>query len=168
MFSGQRLLTLLISPWPLGGQRSELAQPEIRTTSRKFAPHHVMERSIEPFKSHLTRPGLPGMVKQKLELLEKGDPSENRSLVLVDSFMGDEGATAVVDALRHNSSVKSLDLRGCNIRSEGASALAGLLEHNMNLTSVGLEWNSVGMLESGIQSISKVCARHSGLFGSPT
>ncbi len=96
------------------------------------------------------------MVKQKLDLLEKGDPSENRSLVLVDSFMGDEGAIAVVEALRHNSSVKSLDLRGCNIRAEGAAALAGLLEHNRNLTSVGLEWNSIGMLETGIQSISQV------------
>lgn len=40
----------------------------------------------------------------------------------MDSFIGDEGATVVADALRKNYTVKSLDMRGCNVRSDGAGA----------------------------------------------
>jgi hypothetical protein len=38
----------------------------------------------------------------------------------VDSFIGDEGATVVAEALKNNYTVKSLDMRGCNVRSDGA------------------------------------------------
>ena len=64
----------------------------------------------------------------------------------------------VNDLLRDNTRVKSLDLRGCNIRSDGASALASLLSHNRTLTFLGLEWNGVGMLETGVQSLCKALA----------
>ena len=40
----------------------------------------------------------------------------------VDSFIGDEGASVVADALRNNYTVKSLDMRGCNVRADGAGA----------------------------------------------
>ena len=64
----------------------------------------------------------------------------------------------VNDLLRDNTRVKALDLRGCNIRSDGASALASLLSHNRTLTFLGLEWNGVGMLETGVQSLCKALA----------
>lgn len=75
----------------------------------------------------------------------------------MDSFIGDEGATVVTEALRNNYTVKSLDMRGCNVRVDGAVALAELIENNVHLTSLGLEWNSIGMVESGMQRVCQVC-----------
>jgi len=63
--------------------------------------------------------------------------------------MGDEGCHVVNELLRDNTRVKSLDLRGCNIRADGAMALAALLTHNRTLNFLGLEWNGIGMLETG-------------------
>jgi len=75
-----------------------------------------------------------------------------------DTFMGDEGCHVVNELLRDNTRVKSLDLRGCNIRADGAMALAALLTHNRTLTFLGLEWNGVGMLENGVQALCKALA----------
>jgi len=117
----------------------------------------------------------------------------------VDSFIGDEGAAVVTEALRNNYTVRSLDMRGCNIRADGAGALpprapctrdasvasfsspptlrgllsltpflaallalpvalAELVENNVHLQSLGLEWNSIGMSESGLQRLCQVKA----------
>jgi hypothetical protein len=51
-----------------------------------------------------------------------GDPS--CGVIQVDSFIGDEGASVVADALRNNYTVKSLDMRGCNVRADGAGTRA--------------------------------------------
>jgi hypothetical protein len=75
-----------------------------------------------------------------------------------DTFMGDEGCHVVNELLREDTRVKSLDLRGCNIRADGAMALAALLTHNRTLTFLGLEWNGVGMLETGVQALCKALA----------
>ena len=72
--------------------------------------------------------------------------------------MGDEGCHVVNELLREDTRVKSLDLRGCNIRADGAMALAALLTHNRTLTFLGLEWNGVGMLETGVQALCKALA----------
>ena len=64
----------------------------------------------------------------------------------------------VNEVLREDTRVKSLDLRGCNIRADGAMALAALLTHNRTLTFLGLEWNGVGMLETGVQALCKALA----------
>lgn len=45
----------------------------------------------------------------------------------VDSFIGDEGATVVAEALKNNYTVKSLDMRGCNVRSDGAGECSRLV-----------------------------------------
>ena len=37
-----------------------------------------------------------------------------------------------------------------------AAALADLVENNIHLTSLGLEWNSIGMVESGMQRLCHV------------
>jgi hypothetical protein len=88
------------------------------------------------------------------ELIESG----SEMVAFSDTFMGDEGCHVVNDMLRENKCVKTLDLRGCNIRADGAMALASLLTHNRTLTFLGLEWNGVGMLETGVQALCKALA----------
>ena len=73
------------------------------------------------------------------------------SIAFSDTFMGDEGCRTLCEQLKDNRHVRSLDLRGCNIRSDGADALATLVSSNSTLTFLGLEWNGVGMLENGFQ-----------------
>jgi Ran GTPase-activating protein (RanGAP) involved in mRNA processing and transport len=85
------------------------------------------------------------------------------SVAFSDTFMGDEGCRMLCDQLKENTRVRSLDLRGCNIRSEGAVALAGLISNNSTLTFLGLEWNGVGMIDSGFQTLCKAIARNQSL-----
>jgi hypothetical protein len=80
-----------------------------------------------------------------------------------DTFMGDEGCHVVNELLRENTRVKSLDLRGCNIRADGAMALAALVTQNRTLTFLGLEWNGVGMLETGVQALCKALATNTSI-----
>ena len=94
-------------------------------------------------------------LKARLDEIASGELRES-AIAFSDSFLGDEGCTALVLALQNNTTVTSLDLRGCNIRSEGASSLAQFLASNTTLVSLGLEWNGVGMIESGIQALCKV------------
>ena len=94
-------------------------------------------------------------LKAKLEEIASGTATDS-ILAFSDTFLGDEGCTILALALQNNTNVTSLDLRGCNIRSEGASSLAQLLSVNTTLVTLGLEWNGIGVIESGIQTICKV------------
>ena len=98
-------------------------------------------------------------LKAKLEEIASGEFTDG-IIAFSDSFLGDEGCTILALALQNNSNVTSLDLRGCNIRSEGASSLAQLLSVNTTLVTLGLEWNGIGMIESGIQTLCKVDLQH--------
>ena len=49
------------------------------------------------------------------------------SIAFSDTFMGDEGCRTLCEQLKDNRNVRSLDLRGCNIRSDGSVALANLV-----------------------------------------
>jgi Ran GTPase-activating protein (RanGAP) involved in mRNA processing and transport len=75
-------------------------------------------------------------------------------LSLADSFFSneDDGCAAVADALK-SGSFKSLDLRGCNVRSRGAKLLANALQFNSRLQQLGLEWNNIGVGEGGVKSL---------------
>ena len=84
--------------------------------------------------------------------------SGSEMVAFSDTFMGDEGCHVVNDMLRENKCVKSLDLRGCNIRADGAMALASLLTHKRTLTFLGLECDGVGVLETGVQALCKALA----------
>jgi len=42
------------------------------------------------------------------------------------------------------------------IGSSLAVALAELIENNLHLTSLGLEWNSIGMADAGMQRLCQV------------
>ncbi len=93
-------------------------------------------------------------LKAKLDEIASGAVTDS-IVAFSDSFLGDEGCTALVLALQTNTNVTSLDLRGCNIRSEGATSLAQLVSVNTTLATLGLEWNGIGMIESGIQALCK-------------
>lgn len=75
-------------------------------------------------------------------------------LSLADSFFSneDDGCAAVADALK-SGSFKSLDLRGCNVRSRGVKILAGALHSNSGLQQLGLEWNNIGVGDGGVESL---------------
>lgn len=80
-----------------------------------------------------------------------------------------QGCIKLANALKTNSTLLSLDLRGNSIRSEGAVAIANLLKVNSKLQqyvdayfaysqqlicSLFLEWNCLGIWDSGIKCIS--------------
>jgi hypothetical protein len=55
------------------------------------------------------------------------------SIVLSDSFLGDDGAAQLCRALKTNSTVVYLDLRCNNIQRDGARALAAYLRVTTSL-----------------------------------
>nr|XP_009667111.1 PREDICTED: leucine-rich repeat-containing protein 45 [Struthio camelus australis] len=55
----------------------------------------------------------------------------------------------LLHGLCSNTTVKSLDLKGNNLRIVGAEALGKLLRQNKSIRSLILEWNSLGMWEEG-------------------
>lgn len=75
------------------------------------------------------------------------------SLILADSFLGDEGAIILATALKLNKGIHVLDLRGNNIRCDGAVALAQMLKTNNTLSSLLLEWNCLGIWDLGIKTL---------------
>ncbi|KAJ3134095.1 Leucine-rich repeat-containing protein 45 [Physocladia obscura] len=75
------------------------------------------------------------------------------SLCLSDVFLGDDGAILISGCLKKNTTIVHLDLRGNNIRSDGAIALAQMLKINSTLKSLFLEWNCIGIWETGIKAI---------------
>ncbi|KFQ98924.1 Leucine-rich repeat-containing protein 45, partial [Opisthocomus hoazin] len=59
------------------------------------------------------------------------------------------GVKLLLHGLCSNTTVKSLDLKGNNLRTMGAEALGKLLRQNKSIRSLILEWNSLGMWEEG-------------------
>ncbi|NXG73402.1 LRC45 protein, partial [Baryphthengus martii] len=64
------------------------------------------------------------------------------------------GVKLLLHGLCSNTTVKSLDLKGNNLRSVGAEALAKLLRQNKSIRSLILEWNNLGLWE---ESFSLFC-----------
>ena len=58
--------------------------------------------------------------------------------------MGDDGARAIADALRVNSTLRDLRLGGNGVIDDGARAIADALRVNSTLQTLGLESNDVG------------------------
>ncbi|NWQ79835.1 LRC45 protein, partial [Columbina picui] len=59
------------------------------------------------------------------------------------------GAKLLLHGLCSNTTVRSLDLKGNNLRTVGAEALGKLLRQNKSIRSLILEWNSLGVWEEG-------------------
>nr|KAJ3422966.1 Leucine-rich repeat-containing protein 45 [Polyrhizophydium stewartii] len=88
-------------------------------------------------------------------------------IVLADAFLGDDGCILIAGALKTNTTVTYLDLRGNSIRADGAIALGQMLKINTALKRQGilfrpghgpcdilnLEWNCIGIWESGVRAI---------------
>uniref|UniRef100_A0A8C3EMI3 Leucine rich repeat containing 45 n=1 Tax=Corvus moneduloides TaxID=1196302 RepID=A0A8C3EMI3_CORMO len=71
------------------------------------------------------------------------------ALALGDCGLSEEGVRLLLHGLCSNTTVKSLDLKGNNLRTMGAEALGKLLRENKSIRSLTLEWNSLGMWEEG-------------------
>ena len=74
---------------------------------------------------------------------------------------GDEGAKALAEALKVNTTVKKLFLGDCSIGDDGAAALAEALRSNTSLTFLGLVRND-GIGEQGKQLLRDAVAGRQG------
>ncbi|NXH15460.1 LRC45 protein, partial [Bucco capensis] len=70
-------------------------------------------------------------------------------VALSDCGLSEEGVKLLLHGLCSNTTVKSLDLKGNNLRTVGAEALGKLLRQNKSIRSLILEWNSLGLWEEG-------------------
>ncbi|XP_074967604.1 leucine-rich repeat-containing protein 45 isoform X2 [Phalacrocorax aristotelis] len=70
-------------------------------------------------------------------------------VALSDCGLSEEGVKLLLHGLCSNTTVKSLDLKGNNLRTVGAEALGKLLRQNKSIRSLILEWNSLGVWEEG-------------------
>jgi Ran GTPase-activating protein (RanGAP) involved in mRNA processing and transport len=72
-----------------------------------------------------------------------------------DSFLGDEGCKLLVEYFRQNSHnhITKLDLKGNNIGERGACYLAQLLQENDSIKKLSLEWNNIGLSDTGLQTL---------------
>ncbi|KAM9222458.1 leucine-rich repeat-containing protein 45 [Leptosomus discolor] len=70
-------------------------------------------------------------------------------VALGDCSLSEEGVKLLLHGLCSNTTVKSLDLKGNNLRTVGAEALGKLLRQNKSIRSLILEWNSLGVWEEG-------------------
>lgn len=73
------------------------------------------------------------------------------------------GCIKIAQALKTNTSIKYLDLRGNSIRSDGAIALGQMLKVNSTLECLYLEWNCIGIWDTGIKSIAEALTMNESL-----
>ena len=73
---------------------------------------------------------------------------DTRSMFIPDCKIGDDGAVALAEILKHNATLKQLDIRDNNIGDNGAIALADSLKHNNTVKFIDLSYNKIG--EEGI------------------
>jgi Leucine Rich repeat len=73
--------------------------------------------------------------------------------VTIDKAFSPADLIPLVEVLKLNTTVTSLDLRRCKIGSLGCYALKDLLEHNGNLKQLCLNHNDVG--EHGAQALAE-------------
>eukprot|EP00933_Yihiella_yeosuensis_P016154 TRINITY_DN13902_c0_g1_i1.p1 TRINITY_DN13902_c0_g1~~TRINITY_DN13902_c0_g1_i1.p1 ORF type:complete len:458 (-),score=98.42 TRINITY_DN13902_c0_g1_i1:208-1581(-) len=90
-------------------------------------------------------------------LLAHLDASKDASaLSLAYASIGDEGCAAIARYMRENVMLRTMDLRGNNIRADGLVVLAHALRTSCNMTSLCLKWNNAGSHERGVQAICDV------------
>ncbi|KAL0244800.1 hypothetical protein GEMRC1_008882 [Eukaryota sp. GEM-RC1] len=69
--------------------------------------------------------------------------NEASTIDLSNNSIGPEGAIAIAEALKVNSSVSGINLNNNSIGSEGAIAIAGALKVNYSVTRIDLLNNSI-------------------------
>ncbi|XP_061471928.1 leucine-rich repeat-containing protein 45 [Rhineura floridana] len=75
------------------------------------------------------------------------DELQFTEIMLSNCMLSEEGAKLLLHGLCSNTVVKSLDLKGNNLRAVGAEALGKLLRQNKTIRSLTLEWNNLGVWE---------------------
>ena len=75
--------------------------------------------------------------------------------------IGDEGAIALADELKTNTSIKELELYVNDIGPAGATAIAKALEENKSLTTLNLNRNKIG--PTGATSLAKTLETNTSL-----
>ncbi|KFH68943.1 hypothetical protein, variant [Podila verticillata NRRL 6337] len=88
----------------------------------------------------------------------------NSTLTTLDlrgNSIGDNGAQALSETLKTNSTLTTLDLRGNSIGDNGAQALSKTLKTNSTLTILDLQENSIG--DSGAQALAEALKINSTL-----
>ncbi|XP_043441345.1 leucine-rich repeat-containing protein 45 isoform X4 [Prionailurus bengalensis] len=84
-------------------------------------------------------------------------------LILSDCMLSEEGATLLLQGLCANTVVRSLDLKGNNLRAAGAEALGQLLRQNKSIQSLTLEWNNMGAWEDAFATFCRALAGNGAL-----
>jgi len=88
---------------------------------------------------------------------------DSTTLSLAYASIGDEGCNAIARFMRENVMLKTMDLRGNNIRADGLVVLAHALRSCTNIVSVCLKWNHVGSHERGVRALCDVMKINSTL-----
>lgn len=89
-------------------------------------------------------------------------------IILSESYMGDEGCAAICNALVKNKTCQLLNLKGGNINAKGAAAIGRLLKLNLTIQTLILEWNGVGVYDTGIMEIASALKSNRTLLGMVT
>ncbi|ORZ31269.1 hypothetical protein BCR44DRAFT_138996, partial [Catenaria anguillulae PL171] len=76
-----------------------------------------------------------------------------RTIILADAYLNEDGTTSICNALRNNTFLVHLDLRGNNVQLEGGVAIGAYLKHTATLEELVLEWNSIGLWDNAIAAI---------------
>ncbi|XP_032228433.2 leucine-rich repeat-containing protein 45 [Nematostella vectensis] len=85
-------------------------------------------------------------------------------LSFADCLLSEESCKLILLGLMQNRSIKSLNLKGNNIRCGGAEVLGQFLKRNTTVQSLQLEWNSIGLWESGIAAVAEGLAMNQVLI----
>lgn len=78
-----------------------------------------------------------------------------KEITFADCLLSEESCKLILLGLMQNKSLTSLNLKGNNIRSGGAEVLGQFLKRNTSVHSLQLEWNSLGLWDSGIAAIAE-------------
>ena len=72
-----------------------------------------------------------------------------------DCLLSEESCKLLLLGLMENKAIKRLILKGNNLRSGGAEVLGQLLKMNTCLESLQLEWNALGLWDSGVACLAE-------------
>jgi len=79
-----------------------------------------------------------------------------------DCLLSEESCKIILNAFTFNKTLKILDLKGNNLRASGAELVGKLLKRT-SITELFLEWNSLGMWDTGLTAIAEGLALNTTL-----
>lgn len=88
---------------------------------------------------------------------------DTTTLSLAYASIGDDGCNAIARFMRENVVLRSIDLRGNNIRADGLIVLSQALRTSSTIVSLCLKWNHVGSHDRGIQALCEVLKQNQSI-----